>query len=357
MPSILSVIGARPQFIKAAVVSKAIAKRPSLRETIVHTGQHFDDNMSSIFFTELSIPQPAYHLAIGGGTHGQNTGRMIEALEQVMTELKPDYVMVYGDTDSTLAGSMASAKLNIPVAHVEAGLRSFNRRMPEEINRVVTDHLSDLLFAPSRTAVANLAREGIIGEKVKFVGDVMFDAVITFSSIAPHKSSVLNTLRLEPRSYVLATLHRKENTDDRARLANILEGLSLSSTRVVLPLHPRTRRRIEEHGIEIPSQLNIVDPMSYFDMMLLEMNARVIATDSGGVQKEAYFHGVPCVTMRRETEWIELVEIGANRLVDANSKLIAEAIANAAPAAQSRGLYGDGSAAEKIAACYCGETL
>jgi UDP-GlcNAc3NAcA epimerase len=351
---ILTVIGARPQFVKAAVVSRAIADHVSLEETILHTGQHFDTNMSAVFFDELGIPQPAYHLAIGGGSHGQNTGRMIEAIEATLMESRPDMVMVYGDTDSTLAGAIAASKLNIPIAHVEAGLRSFNRRMPEEINRIVTDHVSDLLFAPSQTAVANLAHEGIAGIKVKLVGDVMFDAVKVFTSIAREKSSILKTLNVEPGNYVLVTLHRKENTDDATRLSEILTGLSTSDHPVILPLHPRTRRRIAEHALAPSPHIRIVDPVGYLDMMLLEAHARVIATDSGGVQKEAYFHGVPCVTMRDETEWVELLEIGANRLAGANATKIAEAIAHPGVNPSVRSIYGDGTASLKIAEIIAG---
>lgn len=347
---ILTVVGARPQFVKAAVVSRALADQGGLKEVIVHTGQHFDDNMSTVFFDELGIPQPAHNLGIGGGTHGANTGRALEAIERVMKDEAPDIVLVYGDTDSTLAGALAAGKLCIPVAHVEAGLRSFNRRMPEELNRVLTDHISELLFTPSQAAVDNLSHEGITGSKVHSVGDVMYDAVLTFSPIAERRSVVMSTLGLTPGAFALVTLHRKENTDDAARLRSIFDGLGRSQMPVVLPLHPRTRNRLSEFGIKPGMGVLIVDPVGYFDMMQLERNAGLIATDSGGVQKEAYFHGVPCVTMRDETEWVELVELGVNRLVGAQADLIADALAKPpVVAGHSRSAYGDGRSAQRIA--------
>ena len=346
---ILTIVGARPQFVKAAVVSRAIAQEDRLKETIVHTGQHFDANMSDVFFSELGIPAPGFSLGIGGGSHGENTGRMIEAIERVMLDDKPDVVLVYGDTDSTLAGAVAAAKLNIPIAHVEAGLRSFNRRMPEEVNRVLTDHASTWLFAPSQAAVRSLANEGITGESVQLVGDVMYDAVRAFTKIAGNSSRVMQELALDSGGYILVTLHRKENTDDRERLASILSGLQASTVPLVLPLHPRTRKRIEEHGLALPPSVRILDPVGYFDMLLLEANAKVIATDSGGVQKEAYFHGVPCITMRDETEWVELVDIGANRLVGADRDKIAAAIAAAQPIVGKKDIYGQGDASGQIA--------
>lgn len=347
---ILTVVGARPQFVKAAVVSRALADHGGLHEVIVHTGQHFDDNMSTVFFDELDIPKPAHHLGIGGGSHGANTGRALEAVERVMLDEQPDIVLVYGDTDSTLAGALAAAKLCIPVAHVEAGLRSFNRRMPEEVNRVLTDHVSELLFAPSAAAIDNLAREGIGGSKVYSVGDVMYDAVLAFTPVAERRSDVLASLGLAAQAYALVTLHRKENTDDATRLRSILDGLQRSGLPVVLPLHPRTRNRLTDFGIRPGPRIRVVDPVGYFDMMLLERNARLIATDSGGVQKEAYFHGVPCVTMRDETEWVELVELGVNRLVGADADAIAAALERPpVVAGVTRGAYGDGHSAARIA--------
>lgn len=319
MPEVklVSVVGARPQFVKAAVVSRALRALPGVREILVHTGQHYDENMSEVFFRELDIPEPDYHLGIAGGTHGQNTGRMLEAIEKVLLQEKPDWVLVYGDTDSTLAGALAAVKLHIPVAHVEAGLRSFNRRMPEEINRVLTDHASDLLFAPTETAVHNLLREGIPSKKVYLVGDVMYDAALYYAEKAERQSQILSRLGLRPKGYILATLHRAENTDDATRLRVILEAFAKvhREVPVVFPVHPRTRKRVEALGLA--SLLNgvlAIEPVGYLDMVMLEKNARLIATDSGGVQKEAYFYRVPCLTLREETEWVELVRMGWNRL-------------------------------------------
>lgn len=283
----------------------------------MHTGQHFDDNMSMVFFRELGIPKPDYHLGIGGGTHGQNTGRMLEAIERVLLGEKPDLVMVYGDTDSTLAGALSAAKLHIPVAHVEAGLRSFNRRMPEEINRVLTDHISELLFAPTEAAMRNLLREGIPEDRVHLVGDVMYDAILFYGQRAEWESQILKRLGLVSKGYILATVHRAENTEDPERLKVILEALAQvhREVPVVFPVHPRTRKRAEAFGLgNLLSHVSAIDPVGYLDMIMLEKHARLIATDSGGVQKEAFFLKVPCVTLREETEWVELVEIGWNRL-------------------------------------------
>jgi len=345
----MTVVGARPQFIKVAMVSRALHEHGGIEEVMVHTGQHFDANMSAVFFDELNIPKPQYNLGVGGGTHAQNTGRMMEGLERVIMERSPELVVVFGDTDSTLAGALAAAKLCVPLAHVEAGLRSFNRRMPEEINRVLTDHVSELLFAPSNQAVANLAREGVAGERVRMVGDVMYDAVLAFTEISQRKVDPLGRNRLEPGAYVLATLHRQENTDDPARLGPIFEGLARSSCDVVMPLHPRTRRRLAEFGIEPGGAVRIIDPVGYLEMLLLERHARLIATDSGGVQKEAYFHGVPCVTLRDETEWVELVELGVNALVGTDANAIAAALQGHQFRTTSRKVYGDGTAARRVA--------
>lgn len=346
----VTIIGARPQFIKAAVVTHAFAAR-GISESIVHTGQHFDANMSDVFFDELSIPKPAHHLGIGGGSHGQNTGRMIEAIEQVLMAQRPDWVLVYGDTDSTLAGALAAVKLHIPMAHVEAGLRSFNRRMPEEINRVLTDHAASLLFAPTQTAVQHLAAEGITGERVQCVGDVMYDAALYYGQRAQASSKVLEWLGLQPKAYALATIHRAENTDDPARLKAIFTGFSAFAQTIVLPLHPRTRARIASFGLPLPPNVQIIDPVGYLDMVMLEQNANLIATDSGGVQKEAFFYRVPCVTLRDETEWTELVESGWNRLAPpVNAKDIVETMISAL---KSKGAdiqpYGAGDASLIIA--------
>jgi UDP-GlcNAc3NAcA epimerase len=354
---IATILGARPQFIKAAAVSKALAERPGVEEALIHTGQHFDAAMSDVFFNEMGIPQPRHHLGIGGLAHGAMTGRMLEAIESVLVAEKPDRVMVYGDTNSTLAGALAAAKLRIPVAHVEAGLRSFNRDMPEEINRVVADHVSSVLFAPTETAVRNLLAEGVSGDAIILTGDVMFDAALAFVGAAERHSRILQRLGLEPKGYLLATVHRAENTDNAGRLEALFRGLAAASTQypVVLPLHPRTKAALGTIGFRPPQTLRIVDPVGFLDMVMLEKHARLIATDSGGVQKEAYFHKVPCVTLREETEWVELIEIGANRLAPPrDTSTITEAIEAAlrTPEAvfQRRGLYGEGNAAHKIAA-------
>lgn len=356
---IAMLVGARPQFIKASVVSRALAEHKGVQEILIHTGQHSDLNMSDVFFDELDIPSPNHHLGIGGGSHGENTGRMIEAIERVLIAERPDWLLVFGDTDSTLAGAIAAAKLHIPVAHVEAGLRSFNRRMPEEINRVLTDHVSTILFAPTDTAVRNLAAEGIKGSSVQLVGDVMYDALRYYGEKSEARMEFLNALKIAPNGYVLATLHREENTDDRQRLGEILAGFAASPLPVILPLHPRTRKRLKEFALTIPSTIQIIAPVGYLDMVLLEKHAAMIATDSGGVQKEAYFHGVPCLTLRDETEWVELLDAGANRLVGANCSRLAEALRDdwktLAPPQPS--LYGDGHAGRRIVRILLENTL
>jgi UDP-GlcNAc3NAcA epimerase len=354
---LLTVLGARPQFIKACPLARALAAR-GVDEVIVHTGQHYDALMSDVFFSEMGIPRPRHELGIGGLSHGAMTGRMLEGLEAVMEAEKPAWVLVYGDTNSTLAGALAAAKLRLPVAHVEAGLRSFNMAMPEEVNRRVADHLSALLFAPTALAVENLRREGIT-RGVSRVGDVMYDVALQFGQAARQKSGILERLGLRADGYVLATVHRAENTDDRARFSNILGALAevAAEVPVVLPLHPRTRKILDERGAA-PAALRLIDPVGFLDMVMLEQHARVIATDSGGVQKEAYFHGVPCVTLRDETEWVELLECGANRLASPASR---SAMVQALRQSLSRGrlpadraqLYGSGAAAELIADLLC----
>ncbi len=349
MTRILTVVGARPQFIKAAVVSRAIARQSGMEEQILHTGQHFDADMSARFFDELEVPEPAFNLGIGGGSHGQNTGRMIEGIERVLLDQTPHWVLVYGDTDSTLAGTLAAVKLHIPVAHVEAGLRSFNRRMPEEINRVLTDHAATRLFAPTASAVTNLLNEGIGGDAVQQVGDVMYDAALFYGKKAERVSSILQDLDLNPKSYVLATLHRAENTDDPARLGTILDGFRASGQRIILPLHPRTRSRLNSFGLTLPGNVRGIPPVGYLDMVQLERNASLIATDSGGVQKEAFFHQVPCVTLRDETEWVELVEAGWNRLAPPETGTIAAQLHDGAGRlGKSVAPYGNGDAAERM---------
>lgn len=351
---ICTIIGARPQFVKAAVVCRAVevsntSGASGIEHIIVHTGQHFDANMSDVFFNELKIPAPDFHLGIGGGTHGQNTGRMIESIETTLQTTKPDYVLVFGDTDSTLAGALSAVKLHIPVAHVEAGLRSFNRRMPEEINRVLTDHISSLLFTPTLTATNNLAREGIRGDSVCQVGDVMYDAALYFADQARRTSDILDRLVLQAGSFVLATIHRAENTDEPLRLAQILNGFARSQKAIVLPIHPRLRQRIDKFGLTIPPNVRSIEPVGYLDMVMLELSASMIVTDSGGVQKEAYFHKVPCLTLRDETEWVETVEIGWNRLVAADAALIEEALsAEFCTPDDTSNLYGDGNSGHAI---------
>ena len=351
---VVSIVGARPQFVKASVISWAMRVNPRIDEVLVHTGQHYDVNMSRVFFEEMEIPEPDYNLGIGGGSHGQNTGRMLEGIERILLDERPDWVLVYGDTDSTLAGALAAVKLHLPVAHVEAGLRSFNRSMPEEINRVLTDHASDLLLAPTPIAVENLRREGLPEARIRWVGDVMYDAALHFGRLADRKSVILKRLRLQPNSYILATVHRAENTDDPARLEAVFEGLARVAAElpVVLPLHPRTRKALARMGWldRARERLRLIEPVGYVDMVALEKSARLIATDSGGVQKEAYFFGVPCVTLREETEWVELLEAGWNTLAPPTSpSAIARAISERL---DTRGrsvlLYGDGGAAARI---------
>lgn len=320
---IITIIGARPQFIKAAVVSRAFSEHaPSVHEIIIHTGQHYDANMSDVFFDELDIPKPDYNLGIGGGTHGQNTGRMLEAIETVLLKEKPDWVLVYGDTDSTLAGALAAAKLHIRVAHVEAGLRSFNRTMPEELNRVLTDHVSSILFTPTVTATQHLANEGITGNKVQQVGDVMYDAAMYYR----YKAQRPAELNIED-GFILSTIHRAENTDNPQRLSNIISALKqLAETRaVVLPLHPRTRKFLAEGGYDT-GNIILLAPVGYLQMVWLLEHCKIVVTDSGGLQKEAYFFGKPCVTTRDETEWVELVSCGANALAGADEILICELV-------------------------------
>ena len=354
---IVTVLGARPQFIKASAVSAEIAKRPTLQEVVVHTGQHFDANMSSVFFSELGMADPKYHLGIHGGHHGAMTARMLEGIEQVLLDEKPDAVLVYGDTNSTLAGALAAAKLHIPVAHVEAGLRSFNMRMPEEINRILTDRVSSWLFAPTDSAVSHLRREGVAAESIHEVGDVMYDAALHHADrAAALRSNGIAGLALPPKGYVLVTAHRAENTDDGDRLRAIVDAVARVSGEipVLWPLHPRTRSVLDRAGWPrvAGERLHLVEPLGYLDMVLAERNAAVIATDSGGVQKEAFFHGVPCVTLRDETEWVELVSSEWNRLAP---PLDAGTVAEVILAARgTRGApvqpYGDGHAAEKIVA-------
>lgn len=370
---LLTVIGARPQIIKAAAISRAVAARAAgeVIETLLHTGQHYDANMSQVFFDELGIPRADIELGVGSGPHGVQTARMIEGIERALLEHKPDVVLLYGDTNSTLAGSVAAAKLHVPVAHVEAGLRSFNKSMPEEINRIVCDHCSTWLFCPTSTAVANLEREGFSSDPIQqptadrpsvlLSGDVMYDNSTHFARLAEQRSTILRDLGLTSEGFLLATVHRDNNTDDAVRLTAILAGLldmhAAHGLPVVLPLHPRTRKRLDElvsadlrHRVLVNEGIRIIPPVGFLDMIALERHARLVVTDSGGVQKEAYFFARPCVILRPETEWVELVEHGQAVLADADPDRIRTAAAsflkNSMPACPP--LFGDGRAAERI---------
>ena len=346
---IVTIVGARPQFIKAAAVSRAFIEfRNDISEVIVHTGQHYDANMSDVFFDELSIPKPMHNLGVGGGSHGQNTGRMLEAVENVLLSEKPDCVMVYGDTDSTLSGALAAAKLHIPVAHVEAGLRSYNRMMPEEINRVMTDHLSSKLFVPGKAAQENLLKEGIAGDGVIVVGDVMYDIALYYKNFAKRPFCIDS---VGGGRYVLATIHRAENTNDLNRLASIVAALGTVDLNVIVPLHPRTALRLStEISIKLPSNMIVIPPVGYLEMVWLEANCEFVVTDSGGVQKEAFFHKKPCVTVRDETEWVELVDLGVNFIAGTTACSISAAIEKAKKTVvQHFDVYGTGNASELIA--------
>ncbi|KFZ44006.1 UDP-N-acetylglucosamine 2-epimerase [Smithella sp. SC_K08D17] len=365
---IVTIIGARPQFIKAAAVSRAIdehnrltpdtapftndaspmASNPlPITEVLVHTGQHYDEDMSAIFFRELEIPEPAYNLGIGSGTHGQQTGEMLAAIEKVLIVEKPDWVIVYGDTNSTLAGALAAAKLHIPIAHVEAGLRSFNRLMPEEINRIVADHLSHLLLCPSQIAVNNLTNEGI-SKGVTIVGDVMADALQFAVNKVQHNIDIKEKFHLQHGTYLLTTIHRAENTDNKERLQSIINALNSLEETIVLPIHPRTRKILNGMNCRMKPHIRIIDPVGYFGMIALENSARMILTDSGGIQKEAYWLKVPCITLRNETEWVETVENGWNKLTGANPTAIIDAVHNFKPPTEQAALYGNGQAASRV---------
>ncbi len=346
-----SVVGARPQFIKCAPVSREIRK--VALEILIHTGQHYDENMSHTFFSDLNIPEPDYNLKVGSGPHGAQSGEMLKRIEEVLLREEPDWVLVYGDTNSTLAGALAAAKLHIPVAHVEAGLRSFNRRMPEEINRVVTDHLSSLLLCPTETAATNLAREGIV-KGIKVVGDVMYDTLLYGIKLATAQSTILNKLQLKPKTYLLATVHRAENTDDSRRLRALVQAFERSSVNypLIWPLHPRTRKALTCHNLfQMANQrLRMIEPVSYLDMLLLAKEAKAILTDSGGLQKEAYWLSVPCVTLREQSEWVETVQAGWNTLAGADPDRIFAAVTKPNPLKPGPNkLFGDGHSATKIA--------
>lgn len=373
----ITIVGARPQFIKAAAVHRAIQRyhqkcsslkgsrsKKRLQEIWVHTGQHYDSLMDKVFFEELELPKPDYHLGVGSGSHGKQTGLMLERIEVVLEKEKPEVVIVYGDTNSTLAGALAAAKLHIPVAHVEAGLRSYNRIMPEEVNRLLVDHLSTFLFCPTAQAVRNLSKEGIKEDKAKIirnVGDVMYDSILHYSKVAEKKSTILQDLNLvnlqsaiRIPQYYLATLHRAENADNSKRLRAILKALDEigKDTSVIIPLHPRTRKRMEAHFHFFEFvHIQFIDPVPYLDMLQLEKNAKAILTDSGGVQKEAYWFKVPCLTLREETEWMETIKSGWNRLIGTESKRIVQEIKDLEKRRffeDRKETFGEGRASEKI---------
>ena len=371
MIKILTIIGARPQIIKAAAISRAISKEFSgkIKEFIVHTGQHYDDNMSNVFFEELGIPKPSYNLNIGSGLHGEQTARMIEGIEELLLKEIPDYLLLYGDTNSTLSGAIAASKLNIPIVHVEAGLRSYNRKMPEEINRIVCDHLSSLLFSPTKSGFQNLVNEGFnSANKAPFspdnsgvfhCGDIMYDNSLHFVDLASKKSNILVENGLVESKYILATIHRDHNTDIPENLKSIFEALVTISKqlKVVLPLHPRTEKMLHatEHKkllmkIKETKNLFLIPPVSFLDMIQLEKNSSLIITDSGGVQKESYFFNKPCIVLRPETEWVEILETGKAKLVSADNKKILTAFDNLINMEQSEfpKIFGDGKAAEFI---------
>lgn len=342
---IVSIVGARPQFVKAAAVSKVLRTRH--QEILVHTGQHYDYEMSGIFFDGLDLPKADVNLGVGSSSQGSQTGAMLKGIEDLLIAERPDYLLIYGDTNSTLAGALAASKLSVPVVHVEAGLRSFNRSMPEEINRVVADHLSNLLLCPSNTAVRNLASEGIT-RGVHIVGDVMLDVMVwAQQQLVARPSNTLARLGLAGKSYLLTTLHRSENTDDLGRLSQILGAYNSLKEPVVFPIHPRARKVITSSHYQIKSNVRLIDPVGYLDMVALTGAARLVLTDSGGLQKEAYWLGTPCLTMRNETEWVETVETGWNTLVGFDSETIIQTVRSFAPNGPRPALYGDGLAAEK----------
>jgi UDP-GlcNAc3NAcA epimerase len=352
MTSIITIVGARPQFIKAAALSRAVREAGSrVQERILHTGQHFDHDMSDVFFRSLEIPEPTWNLGIGGGSHGCNTGRMIEAIENVLLEAKPDHVVVFGDTDSTLAGALAAVKLRLSVAHVEAGVRSYDRSMPEEINRVLTDHASSLLFAPTSTATVNLEREGIRGEHVRQVGDVMYDVVLHRARQASAMGTAGRSITMPAGDFILTTLHRPANVDDQFRLGALVAALGRSRLPVVWPVHPRTRVRLETCPVPVPANVMLVPPVDYDTMQTLQRSACLVVTDSGGVQKEACFNRVPCIVVRRETEWPELLHSGHSRLCDDVACFTPEPFP--LPASDGATPFGRGDAAIRIVSALC----
>lgn len=344
---IVSVVGARPEFIQTTPISRALRETGRHQEILVHTGQHYDYLMSQTFFDDLGIPAPDYNLEVGSGSHARQTAEILTRMEEVLLKEQPDLVMVRGDTNSTLAGALAASKLYIPTAHVEAGERSFERRMPEEINRLVADRLADLHFCVSRVAIQNLAAEGITAS-VYWVGDVMLDAMLQNRLIAQRKSHILERLDLKPGAYALTTIHRAANTDDPLRLRQIVDIFNSVNETVVFPAHPRTRKALAQLGVEFKPHVKLIDPVGYFDIITLEDSARLIATDSGGVQREAYFLGIPCLTLRDETEWSETVAVNWNKLVGTNPEEVLAAWFSFTPPAERPPIFGDGTAGQRI---------
>ncbi len=342
---IVSIVGARPQFVKAATVSRVLRRDPATREILLHTGQHYDDNMSEIFFRELNIPEPDYNLEVGSGSHAEQTGAMMKRIEEILLKEKPDCTLVYGDTNSTLAGALTSAKLHIPVAHVEAGLRSFNRAMPEEINRIVTDRIAGLLFAPTQTAVSHLTHEGL-GDITCFTGDVMYDSVLYYKGWLLKDPEKYRTPEI-PAKYMLATIHRAENTDNPVNLKNIFTAFSELNQDIVLPIHPRTRKILQSQ-VSLPENVHIIDPVGYLQMLKLTLDATRVLTDSGGLQKEAYFLEKPCITLRTETEWVETLHDRWNIITGSDPGLIRQAVLSEHPTTPIRPAFGNGKAAEMI---------
>ena len=342
---IISIVGARPEFIQSACVSRELRKKH--KEVLVHTGQHYDYLMSQAFFDEIGLPSPDYNLEVGSGSHARQTADILTKLDDILLIENPDCVVIRGDTNSTLAGVIAASKLNIPVAHIEAGERSFDKRMPEEINRLAADRLSDLHFCVSQTAVEHLAKEGI-SNSVHWVGDVMYDAMLANLPLAREKSKILSNLELQAKSYALVTVHRSANTDDAVRLRNIVDILNNAPEPIVFPAHPRTVAALKRYDLSFSNNVRLIDPVGYFDMMVLEENARMIATDSGGVQREAYFLSIPCLTLRDETEWLETVQVGWNRLVGVESHQVLSAWTDFAPPQEHPLIFGDGTASNQI---------
>ncbi len=342
---VITIVGARPQFIKAAAFSREL--RQQHQEVLVHTGQHYDPKLSDVFFQELDLPRPDHNLDVGSGSHGRQTGQMLERLESVLADETPDWVVVFGDTNSTLAGALAAAKLRLPLAHVEAGHRSFDRSMPEEVNRIVADHCSDLLFCPSETAIEQLAREGL-SERAHLTGDIMYDSLLQHLPLIEERSGIIERLGLAPGGYALATVHRASNTDDPAALGRILEALAQLDEPVVFPMHPRARLALVSADLETAANVQVIEPVGYLEMLALERTARMVLTDSGGVQKESYLLGVPCVTLREETEWPETLIDGWNVLAGSEPQRILEAARRPRPEGEPPQLFGDGHAARQM---------